>query len=31
MNFDFTGRIIIVTGAAHGLGRAMAHAFSEHG
>jgi 3-oxoacyl-[acyl-carrier protein] reductase len=31
MNFDFTGRTVIVTGGAHGLGRAMARAFSERG
>lgn len=29
MTFDFTGRTIIVTGGAHGLGRAMARAFVE--
>jgi hypothetical protein len=31
MNFDFSGRTIIVTGGAHGLGRAMVQAFVERG
>jgi len=31
MNFEFSGRTIIVTGGAHGLGRAMARAFAERG
>ncbi|HEV2670189.1 MAG TPA: SDR family oxidoreductase, partial [Gemmatimonadales bacterium] len=31
MNFDFTGRIAIVTGAAHGFGRAIALAFAQRG
>ncbi|NIR78399.1 MAG: SDR family NAD(P)-dependent oxidoreductase, partial [Gemmatimonadetes bacterium] len=31
MNADFSGRAIIVTGGAHGLGRAMARAFTERG
>ncbi|MEE9472394.1 MAG: SDR family NAD(P)-dependent oxidoreductase [Acidimicrobiia bacterium] len=31
VNFDFSGRTVIVTGGAHGLGRAMAQAFVEHG
>ena len=31
MNFDFTGRTAIVTGAAHGFGRAIAQAFATHG
>jgi 3-oxoacyl-[acyl-carrier protein] reductase len=31
MTFDFTGSTAIVTGAAHGFGRAIAIAFAEHG
>ena len=31
MNIDFAGRTAIVTGAAHGFGRAIAIAFAEHG
>ncbi|HTI05165.1 MAG TPA: SDR family NAD(P)-dependent oxidoreductase [Gemmatimonadales bacterium] len=31
MNFDFTGRTAIVTGAAHGFGRAIALAFAQRG
>ena len=31
MNADFTGRVAIVTGAAHGFGRAIALAFAERG
>ena len=31
MNFNFTGRTAIVTGAAHGFGRAIAAALAEHG
>ena len=31
MNVDFTGRVAIVTGAAHGFGRAIAIAFAERG
>ncbi len=31
MNFDFSGRTVIVTGGGHGLGRAMARAFTELG
>ena len=31
MNIDFADRTVIVTGAAHGLGRAMAQAFVAHG
>lgn len=31
MNLDFTGRTAIVTGAAHGFGRAIALAFAERG
>ncbi len=31
MNVDFTGRVAIVTGAAHGFGRAIALAFAERG
>jgi len=31
MSFDFGGRTVIVTGGAHGLGRAMSLAFVEHG
>jgi 3-oxoacyl-[acyl-carrier protein] reductase len=29
--FDFTGKSVIVTGAAHGFGRAISHAFAERG
>ena len=31
MNVDFSGRVAIVTGAAHGFGRAIAIAFAERG
>lgn len=31
MNIDFEGRKVIVTGAAHGFGRTIAHAFAAHG
>lgn len=31
MNIDFAGRAVIVTGAAHGFGRAIALAFAERG
>ena len=31
MNFDFTGKTAIVTGAAHGFGRAISMAFAERG
>src|SRR5689334_17907470 len=31
MNFDFGDRTVIVTGAAHGFGRAIALAFAQHG
>jgi 3-oxoacyl-[acyl-carrier protein] reductase len=31
MNFDFTGRTAIVTGAAHGFGRAISLAFAKRG
>jgi 3-oxoacyl-[acyl-carrier protein] reductase len=31
VNFDFTGRTAVVTGAAHGFGRAIAVAFAERG
>ncbi|WP_309573342.1 SDR family NAD(P)-dependent oxidoreductase, partial [Deinococcus sp.] len=31
MNIDFTGQTVIVTGAGHGFGRAIAHAFAWEG
>lgn len=31
MNIDFTGKTVLVTGAAHGFGRAIALAFAENG
>jgi 3-oxoacyl-[acyl-carrier protein] reductase len=31
MNIDFPGRTVIVTGGAHGFGRAIAHAFAARG
>src|SRR5688500_3707660 len=31
MNISFTDKVVIVTGAAHGFGRAIALAFAEHG
>jgi len=31
MNFDFTGQTVLVTGAAHGFGRAIAGAFAARG
>ena len=31
MNLDFTGKTAIVTGAAHGFGRAISVAFAERG
>ena len=31
MNIEFNGKVVIVTGAAHGFGRAIALAFAEHG
>ncbi len=31
MNFDFTGQTVVVTGAAHGLGRAISLAFVQRG
>ena len=31
MNFDFTGKTAIVTGAAHGFGRAISLAFAARG
>lgn len=31
MNFDFTGKTAIITGAAHGFGRAISMALAEHG
>jgi 3-oxoacyl-[acyl-carrier protein] reductase len=31
MHFEFSGKTAIVTGAAHGLGRAIALAFAQHG
>ncbi len=31
INFDFTGKTAIVTGAAHGFGRAISMALAEHG
>ena len=31
MTFDFTGKTALVTGAAHGFGRAIAKAFADRG
>ena len=31
MNADFTGRTVVVTGAAHGFGRAISIAFASRG
>src|SRR5258705_7696774 len=31
MNFDFTGKTAIITGAAHGFGRAISMTLAEHG
>ena len=31
INFDFTGKTAIITGAAHGFGRAISMALAEHG
>jgi NAD(P)-dependent dehydrogenase (short-subunit alcohol dehydrogenase family) len=31
VNFDFTGKVAIITGAARGIGRAMTHQFAEAG
>ena len=31
MNIDFSGKTVIVTGAAHGFGRAIAQGFSARG
>src|ERR1043165_7492369 len=31
MNIEFPGKTVIVTGGAHGFGRAIAHAFAERG
>ncbi|MEM6431100.1 MAG: SDR family NAD(P)-dependent oxidoreductase [Deinococcota bacterium] len=31
MNITFTGKTVLVTGAAHGFGRAMSHAFAANG
>ena len=31
MNIDFAGKTVIVTGAAHGFGRAISLAFAERG
>lgn len=31
MHIEFPGKTVIVTGAAHGFGRAISHAFAEHG
>ncbi|KXK54511.1 MAG: 3-ketoacyl-(acyl-carrier-protein) reductase [Chloroflexi bacterium OLB13] len=31
MNIEFHGKVVVVTGAAHGFGRAMAAAFAARG